>query len=244
MTITVSMPYFGTPDLVDRAVRSVLGQTHRNIHLVVVGDGEEPPLGHIRDSRLSVYTLPENHGAYFCHQLTLMATPHAQWSPHDSDDWSDPEHLERLAAKGGTATVSGAIWFHDRRGVVRHHKATYWIGLYGTKRLRSFGGFNPAERVGQDSLTLHMLRLSGKVARVTEPTYHRVKRIGSLTTAAETGMRSVLRKDVRARNRKIVRYCQLEKNLAGVRAYRSGLVPASVLLSLGEEAIRLRERLA
>lgn len=243
MTITVSMPFYGAPELVERAVRSVLAQTHRDLHLIVVGDGQEPPLGRIRDSRLDVHTLRENHGAYFAHQLVLLANPHAWWSPHDADDWTDHDHLERLAAKRGTATVAGAIWFHDRTGTVRRHEATYWIGLYGTERLRSFGGFNAGERVGQDSLTLHMLRLSGAVNRATVPTYHRMKREGSLTTAQATGLRSPYRQAVRSRNRNIVRVCKSLPDLAAVRAYRERLMPKAVREAMGEEVERLSERM-
>ena len=238
--ITVSMPFYGCHAWLRRSVDAILGQSYRDIHLVIVGDGQQPPIRGIHDSRLDVHTLNANHGAYFCHQLVLLASPHEWWSPHDADDWTDPDHLERLAAKRGSATVSGSIWFHDRQGHVNRHDATYWIGLYGRERLLSFGGFNPAERVGQDSLTLHMLRLSGKVARTHVPTYHRVKRNGSLTTDPRTGMRSTYRRGVRERNRHVVRQCKALSDLAAVRAYRARLVPRSVREALDEEVGRLR----
>jgi hypothetical protein len=240
MTICVSMPYYGVPDLVERAVRSVLAQTERDIHLVVVGDGEEPPLRRIRDTRLDVFTMRTNRGAYFCHQLVLNASPHEWWSPHDADDWTERDHLERLRSKRGTAIVSGAIWFHTREGVKKHHVATYWIGLYARERLLSFGGFNPSVRVGQDSLTLHMLRLSGSVARTSVPTYHRVKREGSLTTDPLTNMQSTYRRSVRSQNRRIVAACKGLPDLAAVRRYREGLVPLDVREAMDEEVGRLR----
>jgi glycosyltransferase involved in cell wall biosynthesis len=234
------MPFYGVPDLVERAVRSVLAQTERDIHLVVVGDGEEPPLRRIRDTRLDVFTMRTNRGAYFAHQLTLLASPHEWWSPHDADDWSDRDHLARLVAKGKPAVVSGAIWFHTTAGTKQHHVATYWIGLYARERLLSFGGFNPSIRVAQDSLTLHMLRLSGSVARQTVPTYHRVKRNGSLTTAPATNFKSAYRKSVREQNRRVIGACKRLPDLAAVRRYREGLVPLDVREAMDEEVGRLR----
>jgi glycosyltransferase involved in cell wall biosynthesis len=241
VTVTVSMPYYGCPELVERAVASVLRQTHHDVHLVIVGDGEEPPV-RTRDSRVDVITLPVNRGAYFAHQLVLRASSDDWWAPHDADDWTDPEHIERLMAarRGETAVVSGSIWFHDRSGRTKHHVATYWVGLYGRERLLSFGGFNPAERVGQDSLTLHMLRLSGTVSRTKVPTYHRVKRNGSLTTAPATNMQSAYRKAVRQRNRRVVRICQSMPDLAAVRRYRERIVPQEIRDDLDEQGGRLR----
>jgi glycosyltransferase involved in cell wall biosynthesis len=242
MTVCVSMPYYGVPELVERAVRSALAQTVHDLHLVVVGDGEEPPLGRIRDTRLDVFTTHANHGAYFAHQLVLLASPHEWWAPVDADDWIERDHLARLASKrnGGSAVVSGAIWFHARSGTTKHHIATYWTGLYGRQRLLSFGGFNPAERVGQDSLTLHLLRLSGSVSRTTYPTYHRVKRAGSLTTDPATALRSPYRRAVRARNRRVVAACKRLPDLGAMRRYRESLVPPDVRAALDEEVGRLR----
>lgn len=235
------MPFYGVPELVERAARSVLSQTVRDVHLVVVGDGQEPPL-RIRDTRLDVVTLPANHGAYFVHQAVLLASQDDWWAPVDADDWIEPDHLERLMAarQGKTAVVTGAIWFHQRGGKVTRNAATYWTGLYGRDRLLSFGGFNPAERVGQDSLTLHMLRRSGTVGRTNHPTYHRMKREGSLTTAKATNMQSPYRRAVRARNRMVVRVCAGLPDLAAVRRYREGLVPRSIRDALDEEVGRLR----
>src|SRR6187551_3408361 len=65
--VTVVIPTRNRPDLVSRAVHSVLGQTYRNIEVIVVVDGPdaatEDALGTIGDDRLRVLTLPAKGGA-------------------------------------------------------------------------------------------------------------------------------------------------------------------------------------
>jgi glycosyltransferase involved in cell wall biosynthesis len=74
VTVLVSIPYWRTPELVEKAVRSVLKQTHRDLVCVVVGDGDEPPLSKVRDSRLVVHSYSTNRGAYFALPARVVCT--------------------------------------------------------------------------------------------------------------------------------------------------------------------------
>lgn len=243
MTIAVAMPYFGCPELVERAVRSVLRQTLRDLVVIVVGDGEEPPLAKHTDSRLVVLTLPENRGPYFAQQVVLGASPFEWYAPHAADDWSDPDHLERLMAVGGTAIITGAVWFHAGRHV-RLHYAPYEVGLFSTDRLRRLGGHNPAERIGQDTLLMRLLRLTGPVRVTQHPTYHRVRRKGSLMTDPATRPGSRARNEMRRRNWHVYRTARELGSPDSIRAWRLQQIPPAINEELAEQTARLRAMLA
>lgn len=248
MTILVTVPYFGCPDLIDRCVASILGQTERDIAVLVIGDGEVPPIT-LRDDRLEVVTLPENNGPYFCQQVAITASPFPWYAVVGADDYLEPDHLERLLAltPRSDAVATGTVWFHDLAGNVKVHEAPtngYEVGLFGTDRLRSVGGHNPTERVGQDTLLLHVLTLTGPVVRTTHPTYHRIKREGSLMTSPWTGKGTPYRNDVKRRNRIVLRRCtELASSLPALRTFREQLIPLHVRNEVAEHAARVAARL-
>lgn len=253
MTVTVSMPWHGAPEFLERAARSVLAQSVTDLRLVVVGDGEPPPL-RIADPRLVLYTLPRNRGTYFAHQLVLTATPDAWFAPHDADDWTDPDHLARLMAPKRDAVVPGVLCFHEARhhrtgnrpdGGLFEHRAIGWhVGLFAVGRLRAIGGYEPDTRLSQDTHVLRLLDLTGGCLRLRgQPTYHRNKRAGSLTTAKATGLRSQARAAARMRNRARLVTCRHLRTIARIRQYRDGLTSAETHAALAEHAEILRERL-
>ena len=208
-------------------------------------DGDQPPLDGIRDSRLEVYALPENRGTYFAHQLILQATPDAWYAPHDADDWSEPDHIERLLRRGMPAVGMGSIWLHQG-GSVRiyrgtpERKATFHVGLFATERMREIGGYNPAERIGQDTVLLRLLSRSGPYVRFepSPPSYHRNKHPGSLTTAAMTNHRSEARRAVKLRNRRLFT-ALAGLSATSIRSYRESIVPAAIREDLARHVERL-----
>lgn len=264
MTVLVAIPYWGTPQYVERAVRSVLAQTHRDLVCVVIGDGEEPPLPPIADDRLIVYSYPANRGAYFAQDVAIWSSPFEWYAPVASDDWLDPDHIERLVAHRADM-CTGAVWAHGEgelycgpesnghaacrgRLVSRH---PFEVGLYRTERYREIGAHNPGERIGQDSLTLRVMRMVAPVGATEIPTYNRLFRPGSLCTSPETRKGSPARTAMRQRNRAIVAHCELvartaqrrRVRAARIRAYRDSLAPASLRAELAERVEGLRTRL-
>jgi protein-L-isoaspartate O-methyltransferase len=83
-----------------RAVDSILAQTHSNLTLVVVNDGDASPpwdlLAHIDDPRLVRYDLGANRGRYFVDAVILAATPDPYLLIQDADDWSEPARAAAL----------------------------------------------------------------------------------------------------------------------------------------------------
>jgi glycosyltransferase involved in cell wall biosynthesis len=107
--VTVVVPTRNRPDLVSRAVRSVLGQTYRNLEVVVVVDGPDATtagaLEAIGDDRLRVLTLPAKGGAPNARNAGARAAT-APWTAFldDDDEWL-PTKLAVQLELAKTATV-------------------------------------------------------------------------------------------------------------------------------------------
>ena len=184
--------------------------------------------------------------------MAIWASPHEWYAPVASDDWLDPDHIERLIAHRQDMAC-GALWAHgdgpgycgpdnndhaECRGVLV--SKAYEVGMYNVDSYRRIGAHNPAERIGQDSLTLKVMRLVGPVGATKYPTYNRRFRPGSLSTHPDTNRESPARIEMRMRNREIVNRCQRLKTAARIREYRQSLVPADLQDELDGHVERLR----
>lgn len=220
--VTVSMPYHGSPDTIRRAVDAVLNQTHTNLLLVVVNDGDHdrppwPALADVTDPRLVRFDLTENRGRYHADAVTLAACTTPWWTVHDADDEAEPQWLETMLAvahESGADVVftaqtiihlDGAVHTEQPRpwtdGRYRHH--AHMAGLWDVGFLRRLGGPHPGYRVGFDTMLTAAALASGRAALVPTPLYTRHRRRGSLTTAPATGTRSMLRRRTAAELRRL-----------------------------------------
>ena len=232
MTVTVSIPFYGNRDLLQRCVKSLLQQTHRDLRVLVIGDGQRVPRLP-RDSRITTYRLPENRGAYYARAVALAATATEHHAIVDADDWVDPDWLETMLATGGSAVQHGSRWTHYPDGTVDHdiwrgarrHLATKLLhytshtGVYETERLREVGGYSPAYRMGYDSLLCGLLRMTGPVEIVDRPMYHRYRHPDSLCNAPDTKIGSAPRLKARAELEPI--YAAAYQHLGDVDTIRS-----------------------
>ena len=244
-TVTVAVPYYGVPDLIERAVSSILAQTYEDLRLVVIGDGQSVPI-HARDSRLEIYCLPANRGTYFALQLALLASPDAWHAPHGADDWTDPTHLETLMALNRDAVAMGTCWVHNPEPVLTSIGREGWhVGVFSSARLKDLGGYDPSARLSQDTLVLHLLDATGGYLRhkSEDPTYHIWRHPKSLTTSKTTGMQSPARGKARARNMQIEAKCRHLGEVPKIKTYRERLVPERIHDELQEHVRRLRARL-
>jgi len=98
--VAACIPHFRCRRYIRRAVESLLQQTHRNLRVFVVNDGDpQPPweqLAHIRDPRLIRFSLAGNYGPYFATAIVLNATSAPYFLIQDADDWSAPQRVESL----------------------------------------------------------------------------------------------------------------------------------------------------
>ena len=240
MTVLVAIPYYQAKAYIRKAVETALAQTHRDLVVMVAGDGDDPRpyLKDIHDPRLRVVSFPGNGGAPHIQQAMLLASPHEWYAAWGADDWGEPDYIERLLALGGDANATKAFWLHQANGkVVR--RDDYIHGEYGvhrTEMLRSLGGYGIDRRCSQDSLLYTLL-----LPHITEirwsdhPAFHKIRRRGSLTDPrSPTGRRSPYRVEVSKRNDRIRKHC-IElgfDDLAAIREYRNSLVAQELLDSL------------
>jgi glycosyltransferase involved in cell wall biosynthesis len=97
--ISIVIPTYRRPELVYRAVQSVLNQTFRDIEVIVVIDGTEPEtrshLLALADDRLRVLESGQNQGSALTRNQGVTAA-RAQWIAFldDDDEWL-PTKLER-----------------------------------------------------------------------------------------------------------------------------------------------------
>ena len=107
--VSAVIPTRNRPDLVCRAVRSVLSQTFQSLECIVVIDGPDPAtirmLQTIHDARLIVLALKENVGGCEARNTGARAA-RGQWVAllDDDDEWL-PERLEKQLATADQAKI-------------------------------------------------------------------------------------------------------------------------------------------
>jgi glycosyltransferase involved in cell wall biosynthesis len=111
--VSVVVPTRFRPDLVSRAARSALAQTHRNLEVIVVVDGPdddtEDALALIGDQRLRVIVLPTRGGAPNARNVGAREA-RARWTAYldDDDEWL-PEKIAIQLELAATARVASPI---------------------------------------------------------------------------------------------------------------------------------------
>lgn len=122
ISVTVSIPCFGTNRYVRRAVESLLEQTHRELCIVVVNDGDANPpwaeLSHILDPRLVRFNCTRNRGYYFVHQIVLEVCRTPYFVVQDPDDWSLPNRVSTLLSRLriDRSDLASSAWQQYREG--------------------------------------------------------------------------------------------------------------------------------
>ena len=246
--LTVSMPTYRTPpDLLDRAITSLVEQTYQDVRLVVVNDGGPPldlPTIWRTHPQVTVYELPENHGRYWCDALVLDTVNDGWFAVHDADDWSDPDRFARLIEVAEpTGAAVARYWRHQLDGRITlaepalrepdgrlHHLGHWCSGVYSVDRMVKAGGIHPEFRIGFDTLHTLMVQLTGDLAVDDTPGYHWQRRPDSLSTARDTRQGSRFRYRTRLRLEKLYD--------TAWRASRRGEDPGRVIVDDIPDAVR------
>jgi glycosyltransferase involved in cell wall biosynthesis len=219
--VTVSLPYFQCKQQVRRAVESILGQTHTDLTLVVVNDGDDDPpwdqLADIRDPRLLRFDLKSNHGRYFADAVVLNATADPYFLVQNANDWSDPERISisleviredhadaAISAEYQYRMIAGKVVSKVKKGYATMNRSlTYsfenrasYCGLFRTEALREIGGTYAGFHTGYGVLLLHFLLMTGSVSYIGDPLYHRVIQSDSFKHGTGTRMISATRREV------------------------------------------------
>lgn len=204
--VSVLMTAFNSSQRIGYALASLLGQTYRDIEVVVVDDASTDNTGEVvqaiaaQDPRVRYVRLPRNVGTYVAKSVGLRLVSGEFVTCHDSDDWSHPMRVERqvlplLKNKRLVATVSQWVRIQDD-------------GIYYARPVHPLMRMNPASplfrrelvlqhagawdpvRTGADSEFAARLKLvfgRRAVHRVVQPLALGAHRPDSLMTAADTG---------------------------------------------------------
>ncbi|WP_127792773.1 glycosyltransferase family A protein [Agromyces sp. LHK192] len=120
--VSVILPTYNRARLIERAIGSVLSQTHRELELIVVDDGSTDDTAalveQVGDERVS-FIRQENAGAPSARNRGVAAARGAWVAFQDSDDEWDPGFLESVVARAAPERVvftSHAVIF--RSGII------------------------------------------------------------------------------------------------------------------------------
>jgi succinoglycan biosynthesis protein ExoO len=100
--VSVIIPAYNTEKYIAKAIASALGQTLKNIEVIVVDDASAdntvPVVKSFSDPRLKLLINEQNLGAGGARNRALKAAQGNWVAVLDSDDWYAPERLEKLVA--------------------------------------------------------------------------------------------------------------------------------------------------
>lgn len=122
-TILVIMPIYNAEETLGEAIESILKQSYRDFHLVLVDDASadkslEIAKSYTYDRRVSVYHNKKNRGAYYSRNVGLYAHRNDSWgyfTTHDADDISYPERFRQMLTMLRTSRVNGVQDTFERK---------------------------------------------------------------------------------------------------------------------------------
>ena len=123
--VTVIIPTKDRPELLERALRSIVGQTYVNLEILVVDDGSSPPVALSRglagDHRIRILRLDPSGGPAEARNLGIEKARGAVIAFLDDDDEFTPERIQNAVTVLETSVEKIAAvesghsgWFEDR----------------------------------------------------------------------------------------------------------------------------------
>lgn len=125
MKISIIITAYNVGNFIERAVKSVLSQTYKNIEVVIVEDCSTDNTKDIieqlakEDDRIKIFYHEENKGAGWGRRDGINACTGDYFITVDGDDWLDEDFIESLVKKAEETNadiVSGGITCNKERG--------------------------------------------------------------------------------------------------------------------------------
>lgn len=206
--VSVVMTTYNSCAYMDRAIDSILGQSHQNVELIVVDDastdGTLEALYRRRstDSRLRVFSLRRNRGTYWAKNLGMLHATGTYITFQDSDDYSSPDRMARqlsaLAGRPGALVCSAQYvrissegeWVPNRGELAR---LSYVSLMLERRHVLGTIGFFDSVRFAADDEFYSRLRRSlpeASIVHLEEPLYFASVREGSLTQVDRSELES------------------------------------------------------
>lgn len=122
-TILVVMPIYNAKDTLAKAIESVLGQTYKNIHLVLVDDAStdgsfEIAKQYTYDNRVTLLKNSVNRGAYYSRNAGIYFYRNENWgyfTTHDADDVSYPNRFDSIIKVFNNSSVNAVQDTFERK---------------------------------------------------------------------------------------------------------------------------------
>jgi glycosyltransferase involved in cell wall biosynthesis len=215
-SVCALVPHFRCEEWLARALESLLDQTRPPDAIVVVDDGSSrPPVDIVAEfPQVTLLAAADRGGPYRLVQAVIDSTDFDAYLFQDADDWSDRNRLQILLAEAERSRAE-LVGSHEVRVLERqgeHVRVRYPLdvnaalahdptassllhptSLVARALVTRIGGFATGLRFSGD---IEFLRRAASVARVVNADhygYFRRRRAESLTTAADTGLRSPAR---------------------------------------------------
>jgi glycosyltransferase involved in cell wall biosynthesis len=141
--VSVIVPIYGVEDYLEACVRSIIGQSYRNLEIILVDDGSRDNSPAIcdgfmeADHRIKVIH-KENGGLVSARKAGVDACTGQYIQFVDGDDWIEAEMIEILVREAAESQADMVMcnYYEVREHVVRH-KLLIQDGIYEGERLRS-----------------------------------------------------------------------------------------------------------
>lgn len=203
--ITVIMTAYNTGGLIEKAVRSVLAQSHENLELFVIDDASTDDTQDVleklakEDARIRLFHSPTNHGTYWSKNWCLKEAKGEFVTFHDSDDVSDPKRLQMqlgamLDGKGAVAATcrwkrvdtDGNEYVIDGQ---RTRTATITLMIRREEVLKKAGFFDTVRIAADSEYTARIRHIFGgkQLRNMRHQLYTGLLRDGSLTRGEKSG---------------------------------------------------------
>ena len=115
--VSVIIPSYERPNLVEQAIRSVLNQTHQNMELLVIDDHSPTPIAGVldekilTDDRVNIIRLEENRGANSARNVGIRKSTGDFIAFLDDDDrWMEKKVQRQITAFNEAASDVGAVF--------------------------------------------------------------------------------------------------------------------------------------
>lgn len=113
--VSIIMPAWNAAATIEHAAGSILGQSWRNIELLIVDDRSDDDTWAIiqaiaaRDDRVRAIRNTVNVGPYVSKNIALRAARGEWLTGHDADDWALPDRIERHVRAAGHRGLAASV---------------------------------------------------------------------------------------------------------------------------------------
>ncbi len=209
--ITVIIPAYNASDYIEKCLKTVLGQTYKNLEVLVIDDcstdDTAAKVAAIKDPRLKLVSLRKNSGQSYARNIGIKASQGEFVGFVDADDYLEEDFYEKLYKKviktGADVTIANTkmvrldgtvshtslrrrtvFSFFDKFSLLPHGGT--WDKLYRTSFLRKNKLFFMEGRIWEDNLyNLQVVYYANRLSVADGTYYYYIKNDSSTTRSPQ-----------------------------------------------------------